>query len=146
MKQTQQKNKTKRVNSFLKVKKLGKSKPRRNTRNKRKTNRTKRFSKTRTISSFRRRKNTRNTQKKKGKVLMKGGGIPFSEVSTLWDKTMFQFKEFSSPFFDKNMSVAGNVASNNPTVTHQFDRVNTPSGSTMVNTPDIGSITKQAFN
>ena len=138
------KNKTQRKNSFLKVKKLGKSKPRRKTQNKRNPKQSKRFSKSKKYNKVRR-KTARNRSKKGGKMLMKGGGIPFSEVSTLWDKTMFQFKEFSSPFFDKNMSVAGNAASNNPSVTHQFDRVNTPSGSNMVNTPDIGTITRQAF-
>lgn len=143
MKNTRQKNKTKRTNRFLKVKKLGKSKSRRKTQNKRKIKQSNRFSKSKKNTLLRR----KTARMKKGKVVMKGGGIPFSEVSTLWDKTMFQFGEFSSPFLDKNMSVAGNAASNNPSVTHQFDRVNTPSanGSNMVNTPDIGTITRQAF-
>ena len=144
MKYTQRKNNTKRGGRFLKVTKLGKSKPKRKTQRQKKKQ-VRRFRNPRkTIHSIRRKTACRR-QKKRGNLLMKGGGIPFSEVSTLWDKTMFQFQEFSSPFFDKNMSVAGNPASNNPSVTHQFDRVNTPSGSNMVNTPDIGTITRQAF-
>lgn len=145
MKHAQLKNNTKRGERFLKVTKLGKSRPKRKTQRKKKKEGRK-FSNSRKINHLKRRK-TAHRQKKRKKMLMKGGGIPFSEVSTLWDKTMFQFQDFSSPFFDKNMSVAGNAASNNPSVTHQFDRVHTPSGtgSAMVNTPDIGTITNQAF-
>lgn len=150
MKHVQRKNNTKRGGRFLKVTKLGKSRPKRKTQRKKKKEGRK-FSNSRKINprkiNYLKRRKTAHRQKKRKNLSMKGGGIPFSEVSTLWDKTMFQFQEFSSPFFDKNMSVAGNAASNNPSVTHQFDRVHTPSGtgSAMVNTPDIGTITNQAF-
>lgn len=85
------------------------------------------------------------SMKKKGKMLkMRGGAIPFSEISTLWDKTLYQFQEFSSPFFDKPTAVAGNASSANPGVTNQFNRVSANSSTTQ--SPDIKAITERSFS
>ena len=90
------------------------------------------------------RKNMRKRRNVKTKMNMKGGAIPFSELANVYDEVQFKASEFISPFFDKNQSVPGNPVSNNPNVTHQFDRV-TETGPSST-TPDIKTITERNFS
>ena len=91
----------------------------------------------------------RHDKKKKGKMSkkrtlkMRGGAIPFSELSTLWDKTLYQFQEFSNPFFDKPDAVAGNASSTDPGVTNQFNRVSAKADN--ISSPDIKGIAERHF-